>query len=97
MKIKIIRVPYGDCEVGEIIDLGEEQNRSLVEDFQRAVWVEEEEKKPRKKVVKTTTQVEDDESESEDSSPVRGADGRFVSKEEEVEKPKKRGFLSKLK
>jgi len=99
MKIKIVRFPYMDYEVGDVVDLGEEQNRSLVEDFQRAVWVEKEKKKkPRKKAVKTTTQVEDDESESEDSSPVRGADGRFVSKkkEEETEKPKKRGFLGKL-
>ena len=98
MKIKIVRFPYMGHEVGEIIDLGEEQNRSLVEDFQRAVWVEKENKKPGKKVAKAIAQAKDDESESEDSSPVRGADGRFVSKkkEEETEKPKKRGFLGKL-
>ena len=77
-----------DYEVGEIIDLGEEQNRSLVEDFQRAVWVEEGKKKSTKKVTKATAQVEDDTSEGEDSSPTRGTDGRFVSKEEGTEGPK---------
>ena len=92
MKIKLVKFPYEDYEVGEIIDLGEEKNASLVE-FQRAVWVEEEpKKKPTKKATKTTTQTEEDDSESEDSSPVRGADGRFISKKEEEEKPKKKDF-----
>lgn len=92
MKIKIVKFPYMDYEVGEIIDLGEEQNRSLVEDFQRAVWVEEGKKKSTKKVTKVTAQVEDDTSESEDSPLVRGPDGRFVSKEEKTEEPKKKAY-----
>jgi hypothetical protein len=91
MKIKLVKFPYEDYEVGEVIDLGEEKNASLVE-FQRAVWVEEEEKKktPKKKVPKTTTLTEDSTSE-EDAPLARGADGRFVSKKEETEEPKKKG------
>ena len=77
MKIKIVRIPYMDYEVGEVVDFGEEKNKSLV-DFQRAVWVEEEKKKPTKKATKTTTQTED--GASEETSPARGEDGRFVSK-----------------
>jgi len=77
MKIKIVRIPYMDYEVGEVVDFGEEKNKSLVENFQRAVWVEEEEKKkPVKKTTKTAAKTE----EEEDSPPARGADGRFVSK-----------------
>jgi len=90
MKIKLVKHSYMDYEVGEVVDLGEEKNASLVE-FQRAVWVEEETKKKtsKKKVTETATQTEEDE--NEDSSPARGADGRFVSKEEETEEPKKKG------
>ena len=44
MKIKLVRYPYKDYEVGEIVDLGEEKNSSMVS-IGRAVWVEEEEKK----------------------------------------------------
>ncbi len=44
MKIKLIRHPYGDYEVGEVVDLGEEKNKSMVS-IGRAVWVEEEVKK----------------------------------------------------
>jgi len=90
MKIKLVKHPYMDYEIGDIVDFGEEKNASLVE-FQRAVWIEEEPKKKtsKKKVTKTTTQTE--EVENEDSSPTRGADGRFVSKKEETEKPKKKG------
>jgi len=40
MKIKLVRHPYQDHKIGDVIDLGEEKNKSLVE-FQRAVWVEE--------------------------------------------------------
>lgn len=90
MKIKLVKFPYEDYEVGEVIDLGEEKNASLVE-FQRAVWVEEETKKKtsKKRTTKTTTQTEEDE--SEDSFPARGADGKFISKKEEEEEPKKKG------
>ncbi len=47
MKIKLVRYPYKDYEVGEIVDLGEEKNTSMVS-IGRAVWVEEAEvkKKP---------------------------------------------------
>lgn len=39
MKIKLIHYPYGKYKVGEIVDLGEELNKSLVS-FERAVWLE---------------------------------------------------------
>ncbi len=79
MKIIIVRYPYMDYEVGEVVDLGEELNKSLVE-LQRAVWAKEEEKKKKltKKTTKTTTQTEDDA--SKEDPPARGEDGRFVSK-----------------
>ncbi|MBU0572690.1 hypothetical protein KKH23_02910 [Patescibacteria group bacterium] len=112
MKIKLISYPYKDYEVGEIVDLGEDKNRSMVS-LQRAVWVEEEEKKkrtPKKTVTKTATQTQDDVIEEEEKpaketeeveetkKPTRGPDGKFVSKEEteNTEKPKKKGFLSRL-
>ena len=44
MKIKLVRYPYRDYKVGEIVDLGEEKNKSMVS-IGRAVWVEEEVKK----------------------------------------------------
>ncbi len=58
MKIKLINYPYLDYEIGEIVDLGEEKNKSMVA-LQRAVFVEEaeKEKKPKKKTPKTTTQA----------------------------------------
>ena len=95
MKIKLVRFPYEDHEVGEVVDLGEETNASLVE-FQRAVWIEKGTKKKtsKKKITKTTAQTE--EGENEDSSPARGADGKFVSKKKEEEEPEKKGLLNKL-
>ena len=96
MKIRLIRYPYKDYEIGEIIDLGEEKNKSMVS-LQRAVWFEEEKKKPRakKKAAATTTQAKDDVVEEKEGKPARGPDGKFVSKKE-TEEPKKKGFLSRL-
>ena len=39
-KIKLIGHPYKDKEAGEICDFGDKINKSLVEHFGRAVWVE---------------------------------------------------------
>jgi len=39
MKIKIIHYPYYDHKIGDIVDLGDELNKSLVS-FDRAVWIE---------------------------------------------------------
>ena len=92
MKIKLVRHPYGDYEVGEVVDLGEEKNKSMVE-LQRAVWVEEEEKKkrtPKKTATKTTTQTQEEVVEEEEptgeteeveekKAPARGSDGKFIS------------------
>lgn len=39
MKIKLIHYPYKDFQIGEIVDFGEEINKSLVS-FDRAVWIE---------------------------------------------------------
>ncbi|HLE48874.1 MAG TPA: hypothetical protein VI819_02465 [Patescibacteria group bacterium] len=54
MKIKIVRYPYYDHKVGEIVNFGEEKNRSLVS-FQKAVWVDDKGNPPvekgRKKLV----------------------------------------------
>lgn len=47
MKIKLVRHPYEDYKVGEIIDLGEEKNKSMVE-FQRAVYATDDDLKPKK-------------------------------------------------
>jgi hypothetical protein len=47
MKIKIVKFPYKEFQVGEVIDLGEEKNRSMV-NLQRAVWVGENNSKPKK-------------------------------------------------
>ena len=38
MNIKIINYPYKDHQVGDIVDLGEELNKSLIS-FERATWV----------------------------------------------------------
>ena len=91
MKIKLVRYPYKDYEVGEIVDFGEEKNASMVS-IGRAVWVEEEEKKkrtPKKTVTKTATQTQEDvveeepagetEEVEEKKAPARGSDGKFVS------------------
>jgi len=102
MKIIIARIPYMDYEVGDVVDLGEEKNASMVE-LQRAVWVEEEEKKkPTRKATKTTTQTQSDVTEEDSekpegetqeieakTTPARGPDGKFISKEE-TEEPKKK-------
>jgi hypothetical protein len=95
MEIKLIKYPYKDYEVGEIIDLGDEKNSSMVS-IGRAVWVEEE----KKKTTKTTTQTQDDTTEAETESPeetetkkapARGPDGKFVSTKD-AEEPKKKDF-----
>ncbi|KKR71718.1 MAG: hypothetical protein UU16_C0055G0004 [Candidatus Woesebacteria bacterium GW2011_GWA2_40_7] len=39
MKIKIIHYPYYKHKIGDLVDLGEELNKSLVS-FDRAVWIE---------------------------------------------------------
>lgn len=39
MKIKLTNYPYGDHNVGDICDFGQEKNTSLVS-MQRAVWFE---------------------------------------------------------
>ena len=39
MKIKIIHYPYQEHKIGDIVDLGEELNKSPVS-FDRAVWIE---------------------------------------------------------
>lgn len=46
-QIKLIRFPYKNFEVGEIVDLGEEKNKSMVA-LQRAVWYDEGEIKKHK-------------------------------------------------
>lgn len=50
MEIILVNYPYGDFEVGEVIDLGEKKNESMVSKG-RAVWFEEVEK-PKKKITK---------------------------------------------
>lgn len=61
MKIKLVRFPYKDFEIGEVVDLGEEKNRSMVS-IQRAVWFEDpkttDEPKNKKVVKEVVTQVE---------------------------------------
>ena len=37
MKIKLIRYPYKEYEIGDVLDLGKEKNKSMVS-LQRAVW-----------------------------------------------------------
>lgn len=48
MPIQLINHPFKDHEVGEVVDLGDEKNQSLVQ-LQRAIWVEDKPKKKRKK------------------------------------------------
>jgi len=47
MKIRLVNYPYLDYEIGDVVDLGEVKNRSMVS-IQRAVW-EEEKPEPKKK------------------------------------------------
>ena len=102
MKIKLVGFPFRDYQIGEIVDLGEEKNRSMVA-LGRAVFYEPPEKpKPKKPVTpkpKTTTsetkeenilkklltnklgqQVQEKKKKAA-STPARGPDGKFVSKE----------------
>ena len=50
-KIIIVRYPYDEYKVGDVVDFGDEVNASLVE-FQRAVWANPPEVKEVKKVEK---------------------------------------------
>ena len=56
MKIKLINYPYYGHPVGEIIDLGEELNASLVS-FNRAVWIETKKAPPLKEVIKEVVEA----------------------------------------
>lgn len=53
MKIILINYPYKDHEIGDVLDLGEEKNKSMVS-MHRAVWAEEPEKLKKKKVEEAT-------------------------------------------
>ena len=60
---------YEDNGVGDIVDFGEEKNKSLVE-FQRAVWISEEEIEIKEKARKKKGS----------KPPKRGSDGKFISR-----------------
>lgn len=51
MKIKLKKYPYKDYEAGEVVDLGEEKNASMVR-MGRAVFVAEEAPVKKKKTKK---------------------------------------------
>lgn len=55
MKIKLIHYPYDEHQVGEILDLGDELNKSLIS-FGRAVWAEPT-RKNLKEVIKETVEA----------------------------------------
>jgi len=52
MKIILVNYPYGEYEIGTVVDFGEAKNKSLVE-MQRAVWAKNEGESPQK-VIKDT-------------------------------------------
>lgn len=110
--IKIIKYTYKDYEVGEVVDLGEEKNTSMVS-FQRAVWWDNEEKEIKDGIVKTTaTEPEEDNTIKEDKgSEDEATNGKkeilqnktknqIIKKKESTSKKKsafKGGFWDKLK
>ncbi len=96
MKIKLIRYPYMDYELGEVVDLGEDKNASMVS-IQRAVWFKRAKKKKRAAKSATTSSSETGRATSKKlisnklaaavqkkkkqvSTTARGSDGKFVSK-----------------
>ena len=106
MKIKIIHFPYYKHEIGEIVDLGEELNKSLVS-FDRAVWIEPESifskpptqteihktiksKASKKKLITNTLQKQVQEAKKEEPE-------MEVPEEVEVTPAKKGSFWDKLK
>ena|SRR3989344_3642727 len=108
--IKLANYPYREYKVGEIVDLGEEKNKSMVS-LQRAVWVEVEEKPktssarddvvPAPSVLETTAVDNPDENESkQETEPV---EKKFLQNElkEQIEQKKKssprKSFWDKLK
>lgn len=56
MKIKLINHPYKEYGVGEVVDLGEEKNKSMVS-IGRAVWELNNETPSFIKKIKTTKQI----------------------------------------
>lgn len=56
MKIKIIHYPYYKHQIGDVVDLGDEINTSLVS-FNRAVWADNKEPNPVLTSVRRTAQI----------------------------------------
>ena len=96
MKIKLIRYPYKDYELGEVVDLGIEKNESMVS-IQRAVWFKRAKKKKRtaksatasssetssktsKKIISNKLAAAVQKKKKQVSTTARGSDGKFVSK-----------------
>lgn len=93
MKIKIVRFPYQDYDVGDIIDLGEEKNASLVS-LQRAVYVDETPKKKKKTSTKETTEKEETTKETTSETPTSSTEDE--EKSEDGKKEEKKGLWSKM-
>lgn len=91
MKIRLVNYPYKEYEIGEVVDLGEKKNVSMVS-IKRAVWEEEPKKKPipKKKAVKLTEEPKEEEKAEEvnkdetkeSDGPARDSSGKFVSKKD---------------
>ena len=107
--IKLTNYSYREYKVGEIVDLGEEKNASLVS-FQRAVWVGED-KKESKKIIKEVVeeipqeQVQETEGELETEVDIKDPEPekKFlqnelkVAVEEKKKNSSKKSFWDKLK
>lgn len=111
MKIKLIRYPYKDFETGEIVDLGEDKNKSMVS-LQRAVWYDPgavKKKDPVEEVIRDIVEeVRDVVTENDPTPPTASLGARKKSKskffENEIRKDiqekteeSKKGFWDKLK
>lgn len=111
MKIKLINYAYKDYPVGEIVDFGEEKNKSLVS-LQRAVWYDPDElERMRRESIKKQKKQSEDKPETnteeqaiivEKKKKIKSSGTRLIGNKirDEVQKKqaeKKEGFWDKLK
>jgi len=95
MNIKLVRFPYKDYEVDDVVDLGPEKNRSMVA-LGRAVWEEPPKVEPKKEKVEAT---EEEVSKTDKTGKTETTESVEEGKEpkEILKKPKKKLIENKLK